>query len=247
MAGRGRGRGGKRAGPPSLSHPQSPTTAPVPTASGQSSLAGTIAALDRTPGKANAIIVHPPPIFPPLPDMPQPRDAISRDEVRWCELHREIDARFKSSSYYLRASSTIPGLGKKALEKYSDKYAADTSTLVAAKVGGIDTDVSFFPEELHACLGSKSSHGVISQAKRKQTVSITFEEQLLAKLHSLESLDAKEHLGSAQERGGDEEEEEEFVVEEDEFEDDNDYTNAYYDDGDAYGDDGGGGDDEPVY
>lgn len=178
-----------------------------------------------------------------MPDMPQARDAVSRDEVRWCELRRELNVQFQSSSYYLCTSSGSQGVGKKTLERYSDRYASSTSALATTKVGVIDTDASFFPEELHACLGAKAGYGAAHQARRRQTV--TFEEQLLAKLRSLEPFDAKEHPGAAQEADGSEEEE--FVVEEDEFEDDNDYTNAYYDDGDAYGDDGGGGDDEPVY
>ena len=225
MTSRGRGgRGGAAAGPPSTLHPTSPGEGATPQKQ------------PFTPGKANTI--HDPfPKYPNIP-MPLPKDPVSREEVLSLEAWNKLDSLAKFTPYNISENTTKIEKVKK-IERWSDRYIQRNTKVHAIKLAkAMDTDLAFFPEELHSVLISTHS----TDLKEKKNVS--FEEVLAKRLGTLDTRDDKEKEGEEDSEDNDDE----VVYEEEEFEDDDDYTNAYFDDGDGYGDEGGGGvDDEPVY
>lgn len=150
------------------------------------------------------------------------------------EAWNKLDLLAKSTPYVV-GENTAKIERVRKIERWSDRYTQHSIKGHAMKLAkAMDTDLAFFPEELHSVL--VSTHGMNLREKK----GLSFEEVLAKKLDTLDTNDDKKEDS--------EDNDDEVVYEEEEFEDEDDYTNAYFDDGDGYGDEGGGGaDDEPVY
>ena len=154
----------------------------------------------------------------------------------------ELAAFMRTSPFFL-APSTGSSL---RIDRYSDKYVAHLQQAErTGKIFAIDTDLSFFPEELQTVYDPEKARKLSSMPQNKAGLSFS---DALAKLKALEKTES-EGKGGAAGAGSDEEEnqEDEVVYDEEEFEDETDYNFSYFDNGEDYGDYGDDGDDGPVY
>lgn len=143
-----------------------------------------------------------------------------------------------NSVYYLTKD-----VSKKDIDRYSDKYKTDRQETSTVKISSIQTDLLFFPSELHSVYNP--SLGIkLTQTKKVSFVPFnvgTFDE-LERQEEQIASLEESQGLA-----GGKGDEEEEIVpaeeYNEEEFEEETDYNLSYFEPGDDYGDydDGGRG------
>ena len=97
----------------------------------------------------------------------------------------------------------------------------------------METDLSFFPEELHSVYSSSSTTQVKAASKAKKAVSI---KDTLSQLEEIASKEEDKQEKDAEDEEEEADEEEAYEEEEEEFEDETDYNFSYFDNGEDYGD-----------
>lgn len=104
----------------------------------------------------------------------------------------------------------------------------------------METDLSFFPDELHSVYVPGLASGALAKASKAKKPVVSLNETL-SHLDEI-AMKEEEQDGSAakeEDKNGDEEDEEnddEAVYEDEEFEDETDYNFSYFDNGEDYGD-----------
>lgn len=125
------------------------------------------------------------------------------------------------------------------IDRYSDKYSVSAvqSAENREKLSNLETDLSFFPEELHSVYVPGLATGALSKASKvKKHISINEALSHLDEIAMKEQDSANKEDEKGDNDNEDEEVEDENVYEEDEFEDETDYNFSYFDNGEDYGD-----------
>lgn len=140
------------------------------------------------------------------------------------------------------AGKTVPTVP--ILDRYADKYvthlkASTTTNNQRGRIHTIQTDLSFFPEELQNVYNPERASKSTKPGGPRQPSFL----DTLAKLKDLERQDDEKQPPS---KGDDEPDADQVVYEEEELEDETDYNLTYFDNGDDYGD-YDDGDEGPIY
>ena len=132
------------------------------------------------------------------------------------------------------------------IDRYSDKYLSHVinSHDRRERLESMQTNLEFFPEELHVVYVPSTDFG--SKNKKKSSASVSFKDTI----SHLDILAQKEESNN-DENGKDEKEKEKEdlddgnendEIENEEFEDETDYNLSYFDNGEEYGDHDDGND-----
>ncbi|KAI9595159.1 DNA-directed RNA polymerase III, subunit Rpc31 [Syncephalis fuscata] len=168
--------------------------------------------------------------FPEI-TLPIPRKLTTEEEAI-LQQQDELLETIRQSAFYI----TVP-LPSKDIERYSDKYL--TLGNQRAKLRSIQTDLDFFPEELHRVLDPSKKGN--TQRKVEMDLAATFERIEQQAKDGDQDDDADEGEREGADRPDDDGEDDGVVDAEYEDEDD-DYAQQYFDNGE--GDEGGDDDDQ---
>ncbi|KAJ3416111.1 hypothetical protein HDV05_003080 [Chytridiales sp. JEL 0842] len=162
-------------------------------------------------------------------------EKLTKEEEELLEIDRKLNEERKELPYYLE----LPPV-RDTIERYSDKYKS-WSKPKNKSLTKVDTDLDFFPEELHVVkdptkkITTKMAKGRIDLEKRMKELEEE-EADHNKRQKAKDDIAEDEDLGIAEDAYDDEQEEEE-----------GDYIHDYYGDEDDFGggddsDGGGGGD-----
>lgn len=163
-----------------------------------------------------------------IPETPN-FDKFSTFQLKSAEYSDKIDSLLKFSASFRPIKTT-----QQKIDRYSDKYLSHVinSNDRRERISSIQSNLEFFPEELHSVYQSDTSG-----SKRKKS-SVTSTVSFKDTLNHLESLAQKEESNNEEEKEKEDEEDgaagEE--IEDEEFEDETDYNYSYFDNGEDHGD-----------
>lgn len=154
----------------------------------------------------------------------------SEFELKSAEYSDRIDSRLRISPSFRPVKTT-----QTKIDRYSDKYLSHVirSNDRRERLSSIQTNLEFFPEELHSIYSSGESSLKTTKKKSSTPNSVSFKDTLT----HLETLAQKEESSNGEEAKEEEEDEGEHEeVEDEEFEDETDYNYSYFDNGEDNGD-----------
>ena len=157
---------------------------------------------------------------------------LSSEQQQQVEAYRELEHDMKHSVYFLSVEKP-----KHDIERYSDKYLQNDSGSNSAKIGSIQTNLTFFPMELYSVYNPNAGQPELYKKKS------TFSPFNVAKFDELEKDEQQKQASADLEAEEEAEPVEEY--DEEEFEAETDYNMSYFEPGDEYVDydeRGGGGD-----
>uniref|UniRef100_A0A915B1H6 DNA-directed RNA polymerase III subunit n=1 Tax=Parascaris univalens TaxID=6257 RepID=A0A915B1H6_PARUN len=178
-----------------------------------------------------AIITEAPPLFPPMPHVPQ-RIKMSDEQQYMVDLKQELLTRFHDSPFYMEQDS------KRDVRRYTDKYRdIEKEALIP--------DWKRLPKELRPRKRhSKTSHPPLKKSRLSRGDGTQVVERLAAlEAKEGDAVEVEEHETEDDEEEGhseaeeaNENEDQEAPSDDDYLEEDNDYIHTYFDNGENYGD-----------
>lgn len=166
------------------------------------------------------------------------------------EYSDRLDSKMRTSSFFRPIKST-----QNKIDRYSDKYLSHIASAAdrRERLNTINTDLSFFPEELHVVYAADRKLSSTSSSMAGAKRSVSFKETLshLDAIAQKEETAGDDGEDKPKKEGGEDDQDDDLEVdfEDEEFEDDTDYNLSYFDNGEDNGGDydEGGGNDEAVF